>query len=425
MPDSHHVTGEYGYQVEDDVRQAAAQLGVADFVYTVPVVPRGGGTREIGDAILFSNGMGAILQVKSREPGARAEDGTAWIKRRGGKAYRQGLGTRRMIQRRQDEGAPVVAYPLRADDWDDADRELAALGLSMDVSDWPVVIILDHPGIDGIDPPDREAFWITTADWLELNRALRSVTALLTYVRRALEASSAIAVPLGSEQERFRQVLEADSRAADGGVPSSRPWLTADSLRDPIGVDLYKELLTRLWPSNAERPHVPIEQLRKVLEFLDALPPGSQASVGRWILRKRAELRSRPSSSGAVMWGGERLLVFGCSRAEEYEGFEQYDAHIAMLAAARSRQVREQGGRVIATLSVGHLVADGSIDYRYVYAEPPLDIPDELSRIYLHRHGRLDLPSGRVEELYAGRNDLCPCGSGRKFKHCDGSNKCA
>jgi hypothetical protein len=337
MPESDLDTGEYGNEVEEDVRQAAAQLGVADFVYTVPVVPQGGGTREVGDAILFSNEMGAILQVKSRKPGSRAEDGTAWVKRRGGKAYSQGLGTRRMIQRRQTERSPIAAYPLRAVGWGDADRELAALPLSMDVSDWPVVIILDHPNIDGIVPPDPEAFWITTADWLELNRALRSVTAMLTYVRRALEAGSAIAVPLGSEQERFRRVVEADSRAADGGGPSSRPWLTADSLRDPIGVDLYKELLTRLWPPHAERPHVPIEQLRTVLEFLDALPPGSQAGVGRWILRKRAELRSRPCSSGAVMWEGERLLVFGCCRAEEYEVVEQYDAHIAMLAAARSR----------------------------------------------------------------------------------------
>jgi uncharacterized protein YchJ len=85
--------------------------------------------------------------------------------------------------------------------------------------------------------------------------------------------------------------------------------------------------------------------------------------------------------------------------------------------------VREQGGQIVATLSIGHLVADGYIDYRYVYAEPPLEIPDELSRIFLHSHSRLDLSSRRVEELRAGRNELCPCGSGRKFKHCDGSDK--
>ena len=77
---------------------------------------------------------------------------------------------------------------MRAADWEEADRELAGLPLTMDASGWPVVVILDHPSIDGIEPPNPDAFWITTADWLELNRALRSVTALLTYVRRVLEA---------------------------------------------------------------------------------------------------------------------------------------------------------------------------------------------------------------------------------------------
>ena len=187
---------------EEDVRQIVAELGVADFVYTVPVVAKGGATREVGDALLFSNGIGAILQMKARQAGSRGENGSAWVAGRGGKAYRQGQGTRRMIVRRQAEGSTIVAYPVRAADWEEADRKLAGLPLTMDVSGWPVVVILDHPSIDGIDPPNPDGFWITTADWLELNRALRSVTALLTYVRRVLEAGTDIAIPLGSEAER-------------------------------------------------------------------------------------------------------------------------------------------------------------------------------------------------------------------------------
>src|SRR5579871_5389750 len=130
--------GDYGHAVEEDVRQIVAQLGVADFVYTVPVLTRGDGTREVGDALLFSNGMGAILQVKSRLPGTRDGDGSTWVTRRGGKAYRQGQGTRRMIASRQAHGETIVAYPVRAAEWADEDKDAAGLPLSMDVSEWPI-----------------------------------------------------------------------------------------------------------------------------------------------------------------------------------------------------------------------------------------------------------------------------------------------
>jgi len=416
--DPQPADGDYGHEVEEDVRQIVAQLGISDFVYTVPLLVQGGGTREVGDALLFSNGMGAILQVKSREPDARSDDGAAWVARRGGKAYRQGQGTRRMIERRHADGETIVAYPVRAAGWADEDKAVAGLLLSMDVSDWPVVIILDHPGIEDVEPPQADAFWITTSDWLDLNRALRSVTAILNYVRRVLEAGTAIAVPLGREVERFRQVVGADARYAGVGGPISRPWLTAASLDDPIGADLYRELLTRLWPPAAERPHVPIADVRRVLEFLDALPPGLQAEVGRWILRKRGELRTTSWVSGAVMWNGDRLLVFACAGASRYEEIERFDADLAAITSVRSREVREQGGSIAAVLGVGHLVAEGYIDYRYIFMMPPVEAPDELKRIVLHTYGRFDLASGRAVEIQADRNDPCPCGSGRKFKQC-------
>jgi hypothetical protein len=288
----------------------------------------------------------------------------------------------------------------------------------MEVADWPVIVVLDHPNVDGIDPPFADAFWVTTADWLELNRALRSVTAMLTYVRRVLDAGG-LTVPLGHEADRFRAVVEADARYADEGGPMSRPWLTADSLRDERGADLYRELLTRMWPPDAVRPHVPIADLRRVLEFLDGVPPGMQVTVGRWILKKRGELRSQPRSSGAVMWSGDRLLIFGCARGDEYEEIERFDADLAAVACVRSREVREQGGRIAAVVAVGHLVAGGYIDYRYVYVEPPVDAPDDLKRIILHTYGRFDLGAGRAVPIQAGWNDPCPCGSGRKFKVCD------
>lgn len=409
----------YGHVVEDDVRQIVAQLGTEDFVYTVPVVSRGAGTREVGDALLISSDMGAILQVKSRHPGARTEDGSAWVARRGMRAYRQGLGTRRTIARLQASGETTRAYPVRAVAWSNVDRGSASLEISMDVSDWPVIIILDHPSIDGVDSPNLDGFWITVTDWLELNRALRSVTALLIYVRRVLEAGSAAAEPLGSEAERFQRMVEADSHYAGVGGPWSQPWLSAANLEDPLGADLYRELLTRLWPLDAERPHVPITDLRRVLEFLDAVPPAGQASVGRWILKKRNELRTNDWASDAFMWSGDRLLFFACARSDLYDDIEGFDAQLASIACVRAREVAEQGGHITAVLAVGHLVGSELTDDRYIYMEPVLEAPDELKRSVLHLYGRFDLATGRVIEVTAERNDPCPCGSGRKFKHCE------
>lgn len=90
----------HGQAVEDRARQVAARLGLADFVYRPQLVSRGGANREPGDAILYANGRGAVVQVKARDPDAALRDDTTekvqrWIDKHGAKAYRQGQGTRR------------------------------------------------------------------------------------------------------------------------------------------------------------------------------------------------------------------------------------------------------------------------------------------------------------------------------------------
>ena len=57
-----------GDAAERRARHAAATLGVADFVYTQPVVHTGSGVREVGDGLLVCSGRGAIIQVKARDP---------------------------------------------------------------------------------------------------------------------------------------------------------------------------------------------------------------------------------------------------------------------------------------------------------------------------------------------------------------------
>ena len=393
--------GAYGRAVEEEVRQIAAQLGVADFVYTVPQLAKGQGSREIADVLLISNDRGAVLQVKTREPGSRSESGAAWIASKGGgeKAYRQGSGTRRQIDLLQKDRIPATAFPVRTADWSDDDRLAAGLVLDMDVSSWPTILIVAHPDIGGVEPTRTDAFWITTEDWLWLNRALRSVTGLLVYVERILKSEGEARLPLGYESERFRRVVDADAAFAAQGGERSQPWLTADALNDPIGAQLYRELLERIWPPGVSNPlTVPIEEMRRVLEFLDGVPPGMQATVGRWILRKRSELSQRPWASWAVMFNNDRLFVFGCSKTDGYDDLERFNADLGTLAWVRADEVHRQGGTISSVLAVGHLVDDSFIDYRYIYAEPPPDVPDDLRRFVLHHHGMFDLATGKVYE---------------------------
>lgn len=44
--------------------------------------------------------------------------------------------------------------------------------------------------------------------------------------------------------------------------------------------------------------------------------------------------------------------------------------------------------------------------------------PEDLKQAVLHTFGRFDLAAGRAVTIAAGRNDPCPCGSGKKFKNC-------
>jgi hypothetical protein len=78
------ANGEYGRAAEEEVRQIAARLAVADFVNTVPHLAKGNRTREISDVLIISNGRGAVHQVKRRDPGSRSEDGAACIASSGG-----------------------------------------------------------------------------------------------------------------------------------------------------------------------------------------------------------------------------------------------------------------------------------------------------------------------------------------------------
>ena len=51
----------HGDHIEEVAREIAATLGVPDVVYTVPKISKGPGVREVGDALLITNGFGGVL----------------------------------------------------------------------------------------------------------------------------------------------------------------------------------------------------------------------------------------------------------------------------------------------------------------------------------------------------------------------------
>lgn len=414
--------GTHGVRAEEDARQIAARLGVADFVYRAPMVSKGAATREVGDALLISNGRGAVLQVKSRDPSA-SETGAARILKRASKAYKQGIGSLREIARHRDSGQPLSAIPVRAQELGTDEQRVCEIRLDFDVDAWPVVVIIDHPDADGVIPPEGErGFWITLNDWHGLNRALRSVSGLLEYMERVQAHGATLSVPLGAELDRFATLVEADAEYSASGPTTSRPWLSFDALRDPVGAESYRQLLGGVWPVDSAIPTVPIEEVRRVLEFLDATPPGAQTELGRWVLKKRRELKETGRwGSGAVLFERRKLLVFACDSDENGGDLDDFDGFLATLAAVRALEITEKSGEPCETLAIGHRVDATGVDYRYALVPAPLPVPENRRRSTLHSFGTFDLARMTVMPLRAGRNEQCPCGSGRKFKYCKGS----
>jgi len=220
---------DHGTARERQVRETAARLGVADFVFVAPPVSKGAAFREAsGDGLMVVGGRGAVLQVKSRAPDARTTDSeqriAAWTQKNGKTAVSQGLGTKREIGRRWKSGGPLTVSPVRVSHLPAEQRAKYALTLSVDVTNWPIIVVIDYPAAAGVDLGFTPGVvWITVEDWDALHRRLRSVSAMLTYVERVL--SNGAHVPLGYESARYRALHEADEVVTQGGTHLARPYL--------------------------------------------------------------------------------------------------------------------------------------------------------------------------------------------------------
>lgn len=213
--------------------------------------------------------------------------------------------------------------------------------------------------------------------------------------------------------------MAADRRYAAEGGRGSRPYLDYSTLDDPLGAELYRDVLERVWPEDGSLPMVPIEDYRRLMEHLDGLPPSTAAEIGRWIASKRRHLLEHKSWASGAFLTGDRLTVYACDHADNHDDDNSFVAELVALVTVRGIEIAEQGRPEVESAAIG-VPRRGVARLQVRLRRPTPRHADRhpagdgvASRCLRPRH-----PPGRRVDV--GRNSRCPCGSGRKFKVCHG-----
>ncbi|MGP5247868.1 hypothetical protein [Corynebacterium flavescens] len=275
---------EFGIGVERASLEAAATLGLPDFVFRPKVVRKGPGQREIGDGTLITNGRGIALQVKARESATgNAQREASWLLKKAAEGLRQAHGTIRCTLNKSD----LTLTNLR-------DRRVRLPG---DTIDWVPVVILDHPAPPDDVIPDRESdkhgLILLRRDWEFLWEQLRSVAAIVDYAHRV---ANDVQIPLGTEASRYFDLADRDVRAESEPV---EPWMAEVSeirqIRGPklpqepvdssdsVGHDVFYRVLEDI----ASTDFTDDEQTRmKILALIDQVAVTHRSELGRTLLRR-------------------------------------------------------------------------------------------------------------------------------------------
>jgi hypothetical protein len=401
----------HGIERERHTREIGARLGVADFVFSAPPVCKGNALREAsGDGLLVVGDRGAVLQVKARDPARAASDSaeraSAWTRKHANKARSQGRGAKREIARRWLIGDPLKVSPVRASALAPEMRAKYDLSLAMDVDDWPIVVVLDHPTCGEVDLGfEPDVIWLTFGDWEALQQRLRSTSAFLEYARRVLRAGAH--VPLGQEIDRYRALSSADQASA-AGVPGCVSFLAPLEGPDKLGADLFHDIINKVWPDDGPIPWNSADQYREIVEFMDRLPPTAQAIAGRWFLEKRRMLDEGTSrASGLIRLGSQDRVVYGCSSEKTWASAEEWNAEFSGLAALRHTQAIETGSpKDTVTLGVAAFVetrcAAHGVSYLFIMlkgVDGQLPMPSDLRRSLERRYGHHNHANGTTSEV--------------------------
>lgn len=290
-------------------------------------------------------------------------------------------------------------------------------------ADWPAVVLVDHPHAPPIEIRRvPNALCMTMGDWMNLHDRLRSTASVIEYAHRALD--SRLHPRLGEEQRRYMRLAQADSEYASR--PGSLPIVPLDrpTQEELFAVAVFDDLVERV-ADPANEPWDEHNYLH-VVELLDGQPILLRAEIGAKMLDTFKKVRAERKPRGFTMLDrqvGDRLVFY--YDVEEAENPPDLDElHIAEIAAygcLRHIQALETGAaKDTKTLAVGirHHELRGRRYAFALYAGSPPPMAAETRRALEADHGVYDHGRGRTTSWYPGRNQLCPCGSGRKYKHC-------
>ena len=380
------VSGEHGAEVEAEVRAVASELGVADFVFTSALVSKGSGTRELGDGLLIVGEIGAILQVKARDP-ERIETDTPlranqWAAREIAKAVKQANGSRREMVRRIDAGEPLVAIPERVAHLDEQGQAPYALPIDESVPGWPAIIVIDHPGANLDVGSDNLV--LSRSDWIGLYEVLGSVSAMIRYAARVRESD--LPATLGSEIHRYMQFYEQSATAPDANR-SNHDFLIHPTEAEGSGFTILNELAGKLWPLDNPVPWQSPEQYRRIVQFLDEVPPGQREIVGAGLQDLVAGYADGGPSKAVIMASRSSQLVVWCTEENSWSSLDELGLALAGLTWARHIEGMPLRPDLRETLGLA-LLRDGDVTLElYCFNDGSLPVDGETFAIAIEEFG--------------------------------------
>lgn len=290
-----------GPLAEAATRGAAALYGLPDFVFHPAIERRGPGIREVGDALLVTGHVGAVVQVKARQQATENMDRErAWLTQHAEAGARQAIGTIRRLQ----EPRPMQIESLRGDV-----VEVSGADIS-----WVPVVVLEHSS----PPADLElthtAVVLLRRDWEFLFEQLQSTVAVVDYLHRV---STMPPVALGLEAVRYYELAQADAAVpAQPGDPGLADLVARDEsapvlpLEPAARANLIRWILEDIGevPTTTMNP----DQKRKrlsILAAIDRAPITVRAQMAEAIISWLTQVQTAPPE--AVWWRFRHYIYFG------------------------------------------------------------------------------------------------------------------
>jgi hypothetical protein len=314
------VSDSYGIAMEKSLRELAARVGVADFVFKPVDRRKGAAMREIGDFLLWVGRSVAVVSVKTRHPHSRVAE-TDFRKRRW-------LETNIEDARGQIGGVVRNLCNLRPGELVlESERGVRVTWDPAIVAGFVGVVIVDaDTPSDVFTPPAMNdpvpTIAVLARDWDFLHQVLPSTTGIINYV--AARHRQFPAVPLGAEPDVFALMAENEGSGEpivipDKGLPHGywrevrerEPKLFFGSLPAHRFARIIDTMIEGAVDSDPEFSDMasPTDYMH-IVEFLDRIPMLHRIQVGESILQVCEQVSKSGGYKSRLMGFPHGLMVF-------------------------------------------------------------------------------------------------------------------